>query len=191
MYMDEGLDTGDIILQEKVEILSDETGGELWDRLSKIGSKLLVKTIDQIEKVEAPKVKQGNDFTMAPMIDREMSKIDWRNKTALEIKNLVRALNPIMGTYTFLNNKKIKIWKVDTITVEDFINKYPEFGEYKEKFDSVMEGTIIYVDIKEALYIKAKDEIIKILEIQAENSKKMSIQDFLRGNKVQVADRFV
>ena len=108
MYMDVGMDTGDMILKEEVEIGDDETTGELWDRLSKIGGELLVKTLEQIENGTAPRIKQGEDFTVAPMLDKQMAKIDWNEKTASEIKNLVRGLNPIMGAYTFLNGKKIK-----------------------------------------------------------------------------------
>ena len=109
MFMDIGMDTGDMILKEETEIGEDETTGELWERLSKIGAKLLVKTIEKIETIpdkenktleEIKKLvgaeKQGENFTLAPMLEKEMAKIDW-SKTSREIKNLVRGLNPIMG----------------------------------------------------------------------------------------------
>ena len=102
MYMDAGMDTGDIILKEEIKIGEDETTGELWDRLAKIGGELLVETLQQIEKGIAPREKQGEDFTVAPMLSKEMAKIDWDTKTAQDIKNLVRGLNPIMGAYTYL-----------------------------------------------------------------------------------------
>lgn len=175
MYMDEGMDTGDIILTKETEILENETTGELWNRLSKMGGELLVETLDKIESKTAPRKKQLGEFSIAPMLKKEMAKIDWNEKTALEIKNLVRGLTPIMGAYTFLENKKIKIWKVEVISNEEFnkdiLNQKP--------------GTIIYVDNKKGIYIKAKDKILLVLEIQAENSKRMPIQDFLRGNKVE------
>ena len=175
MYMDVGMDTGDMILKEETEIGENETTGELWDRLAQIGAKLLVKTLEQVENGTAPRITQGTDFTMAPMLDKEMSKIDWEKKTAREIKNLVRGLNPIMGTYSYLDGKKIKFWKVDALPNDnsDFEN-----------------GTVIKSDSKEGLYIKAKDGIIKVLEIQGENSKRMSIQDFLRGNKIEIGIKF-
>ena len=97
MYMDAGMDTGDMILKQEVEIGDDETTGELWNRLTKIGGELLVKTLDLIEQGKAPREKQGEDFTMAPMLNKEMAKIDWQNQTAEQIKNLIRGLNPIMG----------------------------------------------------------------------------------------------
>ena len=174
MYMDVGMDTGDMILKEEVEIGSDETTGELWNRLSKIGGQLLVKTLEKIEDGTAPRIPQGDDFTMAPMLDKEMSKIDWNNKNAIEIKNLVRGLDPIMGTYSYLDGKKIKIWKVDVL---------PDDNSKAEN------GTVIKADSKDGLYIKAKDGIIKILEIQGENARRMNIQEFLRGNNIESGSR--
>ena len=129
MYMDEGMDTGDMILKEKVEIGENETTGELWERLAEIGGKLLVKTLEKIESGTATRQKQGTDFTVAPMLNKEMAKINWEEKSAREIKNLVRGLNPIMGAYSILNEKKLKIWKVDALTNESFIDKYEEFKE--------------------------------------------------------------
>ncbi len=175
MYMDTGMDTGDMILKEKIEIGEDDTTGDVWEKLSKIGADLLVKTLKQIEEGTAPRIPQGTDFSMAPMLDKEMSKIDWENKDAKQIKNLVRGLNPIMGTYSYLDGKKIKFWKVDVLQEED---------------SSVENGTVIKADSKEGLYIKAKNGIIKVLEIQGENAKKMNIQDFLRGNKIEIGSKF-
>lgn len=176
MYMDVGMDTGDMILKQEVEIGENETTGELWDRLSIIGANLLVKTLEQIDNGTAPRIPQDENFSMAPMLEKEMSKIDWENRTAQEIKNLVRGLNPIMGTYSFLNGKKIKFWKVDIQSLEN----------YKD----VANGIVVKSDSKDGLYIKAKDGIIKVLEIQGENAKKMNIQDFLRGNNIVEGSRF-
>ncbi len=181
MYMDVGMDTGDIILKEKVEIENDETTGELWERLSQIGGKLLVGTLKQIENGTAPREKQGSNYTLAPMLDKDMSKIDWENKTAKEIKNLVRGLNPIMGAYTFLNNKKIKFWKVD-------IEKNMEFGQ--EKIKTLKNGTVVKSNQREGLYIKTKEGILKVIEIQGENAKRMNICDFLRGNQINEFEIF-
>ena len=178
MYMDVGMDTGDMILKEEVEIGKDETTGELWDRLAEIGAKLLVETLEQIRKGIAPRIPQGTDFSMAPMLDKEMSKIDWNNKSAQEIKNLVRGLNPIMGTFSLLDGKKIKFWKVEVVQDAN-LNR-----------SNLENGTVIKADSKDGLYIKAKDGIIKVLEIQGENAKKMNIQDFLRGNKIIEESKF-
>lgn len=188
MYMDEGMDTGDMILKQEVEIGENETTGELWEKLADLGGKLLVETLKQIENKTVKREKQGKEFTVAPMLNKDMAKIDWDNKTAREIKNLVRGLNPIMGAYSMLNGKKIKIWKTDRISNLEFMEKYTEFKEYEQKFEDVIPGTIIYIDKKDGVYVKAQDEVIILLEVQAENAKKMSIQDFIRGNKLEVGE---
>ena len=190
MYMDEGMDTGDIILTKETKIGEDETTGELWTRLAKMGGELLVQTLEKIEKKTAPRKKQQGKFTLAPMLDKEMAKIDFENKTAKEIKDLVRGLDPIMGAYGILNGKKIKIWKVKIVDTNKFIETHEGFNEYRSRFEDVDPGTIIYIDEKEGLYIKAKDAVLLVLEIQAENSKRMNIKDFLRGNHLQVGDTF-
>ncbi len=175
MYMDVGMDTGDMILKQEVEIGEDETTGELWDRLSKIGGKLLVETLKQIENGTAPREKQGEDFSVAPMLNKEMAKIDWENKTAQEIKNLVRGLNPIMGAYTFLNGSKIKFWKVDIAK---------NIGYDEDNIQIFKNGTVLVSDQRDGLFIKTKKGILSVLEIQGENAKRMSINDFLRGNQI-------
>ena len=176
MYMDVGMDTGDMILKEKVEIGEDETTGELWDRLSKIGGKLLVETLKQIEEGTAPREKQGEEFTMAPMLNKEMSKINWDEQTAQNIKNLVRGLNPIMGAYTFLDEKKIKFWKVDIAN---------NIGYDEDNIQIFRNGTVLVSDQRDGLFIKTKKGILSVLEIQGENAKRMSINDFLRGNHIE------
>lgn len=172
MYMDIGMDTGDMILKEKVSIGENETTGELWNRLSKIGGELLVKTLKLIEEGNAPRTKQGEDYTIAPMLDKEIAQIDWNNKTAEQIKNLIRGLNPIMGAYTFVNGKKLKIWKAQ-IANKDTIQDA-----------QVENGAVMLADAKQGLFFKAKDGIIEAIEIQAENCKRMNAKDFLRGNKL-------
>ena len=164
MYMDVGMDTGDIILKEEVEIEEDETTGELWDRLAKIGGELLVKTLEQVEKGITTRKKQGEDFSIAPMLSKDMAKIDWENKTAQQIKNLVRGLNPIMGAYTYLNGKKIKFWKVAVATKEEIMTG---------NVDCIRNGTVIVSDSRDGIFIKTKEGILKVLEIQGEMRKRV------------------
>lgn len=190
MYMDVGMDTGDMILKEETEIGENETTGELWDRLSVIGGDLLVKTLKLIEAGKAPREKQGGEFTLAPMLNKEMAKIDWENKTAAEIKNLVRGLNPIMGAYSYINDKKIKFWKVDILSNKELEKEFPELSEYEYKLKEIQPGTVLFSDAKKGLYIKANDGIIKVLELQGDNARKMNIGDFLRGNHIEVGNMF-
>ena len=174
MFMDKEMDTGDIILKKEVEIGDNETTGELWDRLALLGGNLLVDTLEQIEKGIAPRQKQEEDFSIAPMLSKDMAKIKWEEQTATQIKNLVRGLNPIMGAYTFQNGKKIKFWKV---SVEENINN-----------EEIPNGTI--VDNEKGLLIKTKEGLLRVLEIQGENAKRMSIEEYLRGNPIKVGEKF-
>lgn len=190
MFMNAGMDTGDMILKEEVEIGEDETTGELWDRLKTIGANLLIKTVKEIENGTATRTKQPEEGTMAPMLSKEMAKIDWKNKTVNDIKNLVRGLNPIMGAYTFLDGKKIKFWKVQTLTENELLEKFQELAEYKYHLDKMQAGTVLFSDDKKGLFIKANDGILQVLEIQGENSKRMAVGDFLRGNPVGVGNMF-
>ena len=175
MYMDEGMDTGDMILKQTTEIGENETTGELWQKMSKIGGKLLVETIKQIEAGTAPRQKQTGEYTMAPMLSKEMAQIDWQTQTTEQIKNLIRGLNPIMGAYTIINDKKLKIWKAEIVKEKlDFLTNAQEYTA----------GEIVYANEKQGLFIKTIDGILSILELQPENSKKMNVGDYLRGNKL-------
>lgn len=182
MYMNEGMDTGDMILKEEVEIGPEETTGDLWQKLSKIGGEILVKTLKLIEEGKAPREKQTEEATLAPMLNKEMALIDWENSDANKIHNLIRGLNPIMGAYSYIDGKKIKFWKSKVLTKEEFFSYKTEFEEYEAKFNNLVPGTILIADDKDGLYIKANGGVLKILEIQGENAKRMPTADFLRGN---------
>jgi len=182
MYMDEGMDTGDMILKEEVEIGPEETTGELWQKLSKLGGEILVKTLKLIEEGKAPREKQTEEATLAPMLNKEMALIDWENSDANKIHNLIRGLNPIIGAYSYIDGKKIKFWKSKVLTKEEFFSYKTEFEEYEAKFNNLVPGTILIADDKDGLYIKANGGVLKILEIQGENAKRMPTADFLRGN---------
>ena len=182
MYMDEGMDTGDMILKQEISIDEDETTGDIWEKLAKIGGSLLVETLKEIENGTAPREKQTGEASMAPMISKDMAKINWSRQSAQDIKNLVRGLNPIMGAYSILEGKKIKFWKVDVATDEEIT---------LENMDFLQNGTVLVSDPKDGMFIKTKNGILKVIEIQGENAKRMSIQDYLRGNKIKELDIFL
>lgn len=174
MFMDEGMDTGDMIEKEVVEIGDNETTGELWDRLSIVGANLLVKTLKLLVDGEVKRVKQPDEFTVAPMLKKEIAKIDWENYSSKKIKDLARGLNPFMGAFSYLDDKKIKIWKVEIVD---------------EKFDEVP-GTVVVSDNKKGLVISTIDGGVSVLEIQGENARRMGIFDYLRGNSILVGEKF-
>ena len=188
MYLNEQMDAGDIIIQEETEIGEYETSGELWNRLSTVGARLLIESVKKIEEGTVERKVQPEEFTLAPMLDKAMAKINWNEKSAIEIKNLVRGLNPIMGTYSFMNGKKIKFWRVFLLDNEQFL-KEADVLEFKIPEDAKL-GEVILSNPKKGLFIKAKDGIISVSEIQGENAKKMDIKDFLRGNNISVGEIF-
>ena len=182
MYLDVGMDDGDVIQKEEVEIGEDETAGELWDRLADLGANMLVKTVNNISKGIIERTPQKGEIIIAPEIEKEMSKIDWE-KEAIQIKNLIRGLTPGLGGFSTLNGKKIKFWKTNVIDEMDFEKEYNISSNGEP-------GEVILSNEKQGLFIKTKKGILSILEIQGENSKKMSVYDFLRGNKISVGSKF-
>lgn len=174
IYMNESMDAGDIILKREVEIGEDETTGQLWDKLSSIGAQLLVETVKQVEEGTAPKEKQNSEYTLAPMLNKDIAKIRWDSMDSIQIKNLVRGLNPIMGAHTIYCDKKMKFWKVQ-------IN-----NQIKEEWKNKEPGTILIADNKQGLTIRTIDGAIDVLEIQTENARRMGINDFLRGNRLEI-----
>jgi len=165
MYMDKGLDTGDMILKTEVDIGDDETAGELYDRLAYVGAETLSRTLEMIEKDTAPREKQPEEFTYAPMLTKELGKIDWC-KTSYEIKSLVRGVSPWPGAYTEISGKKLKVHKVEICDGKG------------------TPGEVLAADDKRGLIVATADGAIELVEIQPENKKRMMARDFLRGNKL-------
>lgn len=167
MYMNEGLDTGDIILQSETKIGKNETSAELFDRLSIIGAELLIKTLTEIELGNIHREKQHDEIaTYAPMLNKSLAKINW-NESAEKIHNLVRGLNPWPVAMTALDNKNLKIYK--TKIAESI---YGNPGEIKS--------------IDPFIVVCGNNSAIEILELQLESKKRMNSSDFSRGYKLKL-----
>ena len=177
MYMDKGMDTGDMLLKETIAIEDNDTYGTLYEKLKILGGKLIVKTIDAIEKNEVKREKQPEEFTVAPMIFKENCRIDW-NKSALEIRNLVRGVNPAPGAWTTLNKNVYKIWQCEILNES-------ECKSLKDDTKNIS-GIVLVSNSKEGLIIKTGKDLISVKEIQAPNSKRMNILDYLRGKSIEV-----
>lgn len=166
MQMDEGLDTGDMLLSEEIEIGENETSGELHDRLSLLGADVLEKTISALENGELKPIKQNeSEFTYAPMLSKELSPIVW-NLTAREVHNKIRGLSPWPGASAVLNGKTVKI-KSSLLA--------PETGSKP--------GEVVISD-KRLVVCCGDFKCIEIVIIQAENKKAMAAADFMRGNPI-------
>lgn len=167
MYMDEGLDTGDIILSKEFDLDRYITAGELHDRMMIEGAEILKDTIDLIEKGEAKRTPQNHDeFSYAPIMDRELGNVDF-TKSAEEIHNLVRGVNPWPGAYTFYNSVKMKLWKTDVLNEKS--SKEP--------------GTVLSVD-KNGIKISTGDGVLLVEEIQMPNKKRMPVSEYIKGNSI-------
>ena len=168
MYMDEGLDTGDMILTEEFDLDDEITAGELHDKMTVIGAETLVKTLDLMEKGTAPRIPQNHDeFTYAPMMKKTLGHIDW-NKSAREIHNLARGVNPWPGAYTIYNDVTMKVWK--TKVLNETSDKAP--------------GTILKVD-KEGIKVSTEDKIVLIEEIQMPGKKRVQVSEYIKGNSIE------
>ncbi|MEK7841236.1 MAG: methionyl-tRNA formyltransferase, partial [Deltaproteobacteria bacterium] len=166
MLLDEGMDTGDMLLTEKVEIRDDDTASSLHDRLKYIGADLLIKTIKGIKSETIRPIPQDDSqATYAPMLKKEDGRIDWTMK-AEEIKNLIRGLNPWPGAYTRWDGKQIKIFKAE---VEAGVKEEP--------------GTVINIST-EGIFVATGKGILLIKELQPENKNRMTASEFIKGYRI-------
>ena len=168
MYMDVGMDSGDIIAYQKIPIELSDTYQTLHDKLSLLGSSLLIETLPSIVSGENQRIKQNQDeVTYGYNIKREEEKLDF-NSSMLVVYNKIRGLNPDPGSYFLLNGKTVKVYGASMI----------DDDTYQEK----QNGEIVKVS-KEGIYVKVSDGLIKITEIKMEGKKQMTVASFLNGNK--------
>jgi methionyl-tRNA formyltransferase len=168
MYMDEGLDTGDILLQSRLEIAADETGGSLHDRLAQIAPAALDEALKHLQKGSAPRIPQDSSLaTYAPKLEREHGHIDWTESAAL-IERKIRALNPWPGAFTLLRDvagrdRKLKVFSAKAIAAA-----------------KTTPGEVLRSD--GSIAIAANDGALSLGEVQLEGKRRMSAAEFLRGH---------
>lgn len=166
MMTELGIDTGDIILKKELTIGTDETAGELFDRLSVLGADAIIEALELFKNNKVVKTPQNHsEATFTKMLKKEFGKIDFNNDAKV-IHNLVRGLNPWPIAFTSLNGEVIKIYKTKVIKGEDVPSK------------------IVKCDEKNGLIIACKKDFIEVLELQRAGGKRMNAKDFLRGFKV-------
>lgn len=167
MYMEEGLDTGDMLLKKEVAIAPDETGGSLHDKLASLGGELILETLEKAENGTLVRIKQDDaQSNYAKMLSKTMGHIDF-SKPAIEIERLIRGLNPWPSAYTSLDGKTLKIWNVDVLEEE----REGEVGE-------IIEVT------KHSVIVKTGMGALTLKEVQLEGKKRMDIEAFLRGYEI-------
>ena len=168
MYMDEGLDTGDMILKTEVNLDENITAGELHDKMMNIGAETLKETLKLIEEGTAPReVQNHEEFSYAPIMNKSLGNIDF-SKNAMEIHNLIRGVNPWPSAYTTYNGVTMKIWKTKVLDEKSTKNA----------------GTIIDVN-KDGIKVSTKDKVLLIEEIQMPNKKRMLVGEYIKGNTIE------
>ncbi len=174
MRTDKGVDTGDMLLQERVGILPGETAGELSARLAPIGAALLIRTLRELEAGNCPRIPQDHAAaTRHPMLRKELGRIDWA-QPARRIVNLVRGVDPWPGAFTTLGAEVYKIWR----------------AEAEEAAVSAAPGTLLQADAKAGMRIATGGGALRVLELQAPGAKRMATTDYLRGHPMAVGARF-
>lgn len=167
MKMDAGMDTGPMLMTEKLGIGKDETFGELYQRMANLGADLLKKTLDALEKGKlSPTPQPEEGITYAPPIKPEMTRIDW-SKSARKIACLMRALDPKPGAYTMMNDIKIKLFR----------------PEVMEKKGISSTGTILRAD-EQGILVATGDGLLLAKEILYPGKRRMSVREFLVGNRI-------
>ncbi len=174
MQMDAGLDTGDMLAQERIAIAADETGGSLHDKLMVMGGPLLLTVLKEIEEGRAVRTPQTGETCYASMLDKALGNVDW-NDGADRIERLVRGLNPWPSAYTRWNGKTIKLWKA-------FVRQPQEAEAAAEP------GTV--VRLGETIDVRTGEGVLQISELQLEGKKRMDAAAFLRGAHMQAGDKF-
>ncbi|MBE5936848.1 MAG: methionyl-tRNA formyltransferase [Lachnospiraceae bacterium] len=179
MQMDEGLDTGDMLMQEKVVIEADETGGSLHDKLADIGGRLIVNCMKSIEKGTVNKIAQSDEFTYATKLHKKMGLLNF-TEPAERIECLIRGLNPWPAAFTYYNGKLLKIWKGEVVT------------DIPEVVDTSIQkpGMVVHVTT-DTIYVATGKDYLGIKELQPEGKRRMPASDYLRGCKVSVGDMFI
>jgi len=171
MQMNEGLDTGDILLQDTVEITDTETGESLFDKLAECGAKLIVEALPKLAAKELIPVKQNEEeSSYAKILHKSIGKLDF-SQPAVVLERKVRGLNSWPSAFTFFNGKTLKIWEA---FVED----------EKESVKDCLPGTVCEVR-KDAICVKTGEGILRITSVQLEGKKRMETAAFLLGNKIE------
>jgi methionyl-tRNA formyltransferase len=166
MFTDAGIDTGDMLLQKKVEILPEETAGQLTERLSHVGAQLLLETIALLEKGQCPRTPQDHSqMTYDSKITKEMGVMDFSETTA-QCLCRIRAMSPWPCAYVQLEEGALKIWR----------------GKAAEGHGQP--GTVLCADRKKGLIVATGDGAIELCEIQAPGAKRMEAKAYLLGHSI-------
>ncbi len=185
MMMDVGLDTGDMLLKDVIQIDDEMMYGELHDQLANMGATLLLKTLEGLlNNTIVPEKQDDSKSTYASMLNKEIARIDW-NANAKAIKNLIRGFNPWPVAHTVYQEKTLKVYKANALTENDLSEI--ELREYNK---SSKNGTVVGIR-KNSILIKAEASVLELLEIQWGSAKRMPCSAFLLGHTVEIGTQLI
>ncbi len=170
MYMDKGMDTGDMLLKKEMVISKEDTYASLHDKMKEVGAKALQEALILLLEGKLERTKQVNsEATYAPIIEKSLGEIKWDNKSS-KISALIRGLNPWPGGYTYYKGEVMKIWNASVVEGNN---------------DKADPGTVLRVD-KEGVFVKTLDGSLCIKEIQMPNKKRMPVSEYIKGNSIEI-----
>ena len=169
MMTNEGIDTGDMLLRDEVEIGENETAEELTERLSSLGAQTLLRTLRALEEGTLVRTPQNEaEASYQPMLSREMGEMDW-SRSAQQLHDQVRGLYPWPGAYTTMDGGVLKVW----------------VSRISDMKTDAAPGAVVKADAKEGLFVACGTGVLQIVELQAPGSKRMNARDYLRGKPMQ------
>lgn len=186
MHMDDGLDTGDIIDIAEIDILPDETTGDLFNRIAELGARTISPVLDKWVNGEIISMPQDNSLAShTSKITKEMGLIDWY-QPADKIVNLIHGLNPAPGCYTYLQGKRLKVWRAQKVIVESVNANEANVSINNSQLtvDVAKPGTIVHTT-KGLVVSTGEQGYILLIEVQPENKKRISGQDFINGHQIK------
>ena len=194
MLMDEGLDTGDMLLKREVLITDEATTGEIHDQLAALGGELLIETLNRLEIGRLVATPQTGPTNYAPLLKREHERLDW-SRRAVELHHQIRGLNPWPGAFSTFRGENLKIWRSAPLLLSDQDletegrKAEPRTSNLEPRVEVADPGQILQV-LEDSLVVQTGDGVLRILKVQPAGKRAMSARDFFNGRHGQVGENF-
>jgi len=186
MLMDEGLDTGDMLLKREIMISNESTTGEIHDKLATLGAELLIDTLHQLEIGSVIPTPQTGDSNYAPLLQREHERLDWSGR-AIDLHDQIRGLNPWPGAFATFRGENLKIWRSIPFLSSDRAETMAMGSEAAKT--SADPGQIIQV-LGDSFLVQTGEGILRVFEVQPAGKRSMPARDFFNGRHGQVGEKF-
>lgn len=187
MQMNEGMDTGDILMMKAIPVEKSDTGGSLFEKLSALGAGLLIKALPAIEAGEIiPVRQQEEDAVYVRMLTKDMGKIDWR-KDAETLERLVRGMNPWPSAFCSFRGKSLKVWASE-VSPQMCREKSAHAGVIKQEKDKTAQPGEVILVTRDSIHVQTGRDALVLKEVQLAGKRRMPVRDFLLGCPVQAGE---